>query len=123
MLIQIISRKSSSWLFNANAISLALTLYGCCFLNAPWLVAHYNVEHCREVTGSGPSLDLEYLASLGSPQILPPIEAHLSKFPQLQSETLHVLAGYRDKQLSQSPAAGKLAGLGFSNMASGAIFR
>jgi Domain of unknown function (DUF4173) len=83
MLIQIISRKSVSWLFNANAISLALVLYACCFLNAPWLVAHYNVEHSREVSGRGPSLDLAYLVSLGSPQILPPIEAHLSKFPQL----------------------------------------
>ena len=123
MLIQIISRKSSSWLFNANAISLALTLYGCCFLNAPWLVARYNVEHSREVTGSGPSLDLEYLASLRSPQVLPPIEARLSKFPQLQSETLHVACWLSDQQLSQFPAAGKLAGLGFSNMASAAIFR
>jgi hypothetical protein len=85
MLVQIVSRKSISWLFNANALSLALVLYGCCFLNAPWLVARYNVEHCREVSGIGPSLDLEYLASLGSPQILPPIEANLSKFPQLQS--------------------------------------
>jgi hypothetical protein len=84
MLIQIIRRKSTSWLLNANAIALALVLYGCCFLNAPWLVAHYNVEHSREVTGSGPCLDLYYLASLGSPQIVPPIDAHLSKFPQLQ---------------------------------------
>jgi hypothetical protein len=84
MLIQIVYRKSTSWLLSANAISLALVLYGCCFLNAPWLVAHYNVEHSREVTGSGPCLDIEYLASLGSPQILPPIDAHLSKFPQLQ---------------------------------------
>jgi hypothetical protein len=88
MLVQIIGRKSTMWLFNANAISLALTLYGCCFLNAPWLVARYNVEHSREVTGRGPSLDLEYLALLGSPQVLPPIEAHLSKFPQLQHESL-----------------------------------
>jgi Domain of unknown function (DUF4173) len=83
MLIQIVNRKSTSWLLNANAIALALTLYGCCFLNTPWLVAHYNVEHSREVSGNGPSLDMEYLALLGSPQILPPIDAHLSKFPQL----------------------------------------
>ncbi|HEY0909862.1 MAG TPA: DUF4173 domain-containing protein, partial [Bradyrhizobium sp.] len=89
MLVQITGRKSTMWLFNANAISLALTLYGCCFLNAPWLVARYNVEHSREVTGSGASLDLEYLALLGSPQVLPPIEAHLSKFPQFQLESLH----------------------------------
>ncbi len=84
MLIQIISRKSISWLLNANAISLALTLYGCCFLNAPWLVAHYNVEHSREVSGSGPNLDMEYLTSLGSPQTLPPVEAHIAQFPAVR---------------------------------------
>jgi hypothetical protein len=87
MLIQIISGKSVSWLFNANAISLALTLYGCCFLNAPWLVARYNVEHCREVTGSGPGLDLEYLASLGSPQILPLSKRIFRKFRNCRPAT------------------------------------
>jgi len=56
----------------------------CCFLNAPWLVAYYNVEHCREVGGSGPNLDMEYLTSLGSPQTLPPIEAHLKQFPTVR---------------------------------------
>jgi Domain of unknown function (DUF4173) len=84
MLIRIVYRKSNAWLLSANAISLALVLYGCCFLNAPWLVAHYNVEHCREVGGSGPNLDMEYLTSLGSPQTLPPIEAHLKQFPAVQ---------------------------------------
>jgi hypothetical protein len=84
MLIQIISRKSISWLLAANAISLALVLYACCFLNAPWLVAHYNAEHCREVGGSGPNLDMEYLTSLGSPQTLPPVEAHIAQFPAVR---------------------------------------
>ena len=84
MLIQIVQRKSISWLLTANAISLALALYGCSLLNAPWLVAHYNVEHCREVGGTGPSLDLGYLASLDSPQVLPPLEARLPAFPEVQ---------------------------------------
>ena len=61
-----------------------IIMYGCCFLNAPWLVAYYNVEHCREVGGSGPNLDMEYLTSLGSPQTLPPIEAHLKQFPAVR---------------------------------------
>jgi hypothetical protein len=84
MLIRIVYRKSNTWLLSANAISLALVLYGCCFLNAPWLVAYYNVEHCREVGGSGPNLDMEYLTSLGSPQTLPPVEAHITQFPAVQ---------------------------------------
>jgi hypothetical protein len=79
MLIQMMLKKPNSWLVTANAATLALVLYGCCFLNAPWLVASYNVEHCREVGGSGPALDLKYLASLG-PQALPPIETHMTQF-------------------------------------------
>jgi Domain of unknown function (DUF4173) len=108
MLIQIIRRKSVAWLFNANAISLALTLYGCCFLNAPWVVAHYNVEHCREVGGSGPNLDLGYLASLGSPQVLPPIEARRSKFTEMQfaniwqNSTADQIRKYRDFRPSEN---------------------
>jgi len=84
ILIQIARRKSNSWLLSANAVSLMLVLYGCCFLNAPWLVAHYNVEHCREVGGGGPTLDVRYLLSLGSAQILPPIEARMSQLPELE---------------------------------------
>jgi hypothetical protein len=75
MVIQIVRRKSNSWLLAANAISLALVLYGCCFVNAPRLVATYNVEHCREVGGTGPNLDLQYLGSLG-PEALPALESH-----------------------------------------------
>lgn len=80
ILIQITRRKSNSWLLSANAIALALVLYGSCFLNAPWLVATYNVEHCREVSGKGPNLDWRYLQSLG-PQTLPAIERHQEKLP------------------------------------------
>ena len=58
MLIQIKLRKPNSWLISANAVSLALVLYGCCFINAPRLIAAYNVEHSREIGGSGPRLDL-----------------------------------------------------------------
>jgi hypothetical protein len=84
MLVQIKLKKPNSWLISANAISLALVLYVCCFINAPRLVAAYNVEHSRENGGTGPYLDLRYLASLG-PQALPPVEAHANKIPVLWS--------------------------------------
>jgi hypothetical protein len=78
ILVQILLRKSNAWLLTANAISLALVLYGCCFLNAPWLVASYNVEHSRDVSGTGQNLDWRYLRCLG-PQALPAIERHRDK--------------------------------------------
>jgi Domain of unknown function (DUF4173) len=92
ILIQIVLRKSNSWLLSANAISLSLVLYVCCFLNAPWLVATYNVTHCREVGGTGPYLDMNYLKSLDSAQTLPPVEAHVSQFPG----TLSLSRAYRE---------------------------
>ena len=82
MLIQILLRKPNSWLVAANAATLALVLYGCCFINAPWVVASYNVEHCREVGGTGPNLDLKYIATLG-PQALAVLEAHRKQIPAL----------------------------------------
>jgi hypothetical protein len=82
ILIQIILRKPNSWLVTANAATLALVLYGCCFINTPWLVTTYNVEHCREAGGTGPNLDLKYLASLG-PHALLALEAHRREIPAL----------------------------------------
>jgi hypothetical protein len=84
ILVQIILTKSNSWLVSANAATLALVLYGCCFINAPRLVASYNLEHCREVGGTGPNLDLKYLSSLG-PQALPAVGAHVKNVPALWS--------------------------------------
>jgi hypothetical protein len=90
ILIKIAMWKPNSWLINANAATLTVVLYGCCFINAPWLVATYNVEHCREVGGTGPALDLKYLASLG-PQILPALEPRVQHIPALQA----YVAGFR----------------------------
>src|ERR1700730_3385142 len=83
LLIPIGLKKSNSWLLSANAIALALALYACCFLNTPWVVATYNVEHCREVGGTGPNLDLKYLFSLG-PQVLPALEPRPQQIPALR---------------------------------------
>jgi hypothetical protein len=84
ILIQIKLNKSNSWLLSANAIALTLALYACCFINAPWLVASYNVEHSREISGAGPNLDLQYLGSLG-PQAEPALRPYLATMPVLAS--------------------------------------
>jgi hypothetical protein len=84
ILIQIELKKSNSWLLSANAISLAIALYACCFINTPQLVASYNVEHSREIGKTGPTLDLKYLGSLG-PQVVPVLRTHLKEIPALES--------------------------------------
>ena len=98
ILVQIMMRKPISWLVSANAATLALVLYGCCFINAPRLVAAYNVAHCREAGGTGPMLDKGYLRSLGR-QVLPAIEPHLQQIPALQP----IIAGLRiDQQIGEN---------------------
>lgn len=92
ILIQIVRGKSLSWLVAANAVSLALVLYGCCFINTPRLVAAYNVSHSREAGGTGPWLDKEYLRSLG-PQVLPVLEQRLPQIPSLQSTVSQLRCG------------------------------
>jgi hypothetical protein len=82
ILVQIELKKSNSWLLSANAMSLALALYVCCIINAPPLIASYNMEHSREISGAGPKLDLSYLAFLGQ-QAEPALRSHLAEMPAL----------------------------------------
>ena len=35
------------------------------------MISQYNVEHCREITGSGPELDTNYLLSEGGVEAIP----------------------------------------------------
>jgi len=65
--------KSLSWLLACNASALAATLYLCCFLNFPAIVADYDVDHSFEARGRGPHLDLCYLQGLG-PGALPALD-------------------------------------------------
>ncbi|MGD9544300.1 MAG: DUF4153 domain-containing protein [Methylocystis sp.] len=74
IVVQIVQRKSNRWLLNANAAAAAAVLYASCFVNFPYIVANYNVEHCLEATGAGPALDLQYLFSLGA-QAMPAYDA------------------------------------------------
>jgi hypothetical protein len=101
ILIQILLKKPNSWLVTANAATLALVLYGCCFINAPQVVASYNAEHCREAGGTGPNLDLKYLFSLG-PQVLPVLEPRLQHIPALQP----YVAGFRFDQAAEAARKG-----------------
>ncbi len=71
-LVLIIARaycqKSNLWLINANGLTLCGMLVFACFVNFGRIIADYNVHHCREIAGVGPTLDTGYLAQ-GSPHI------------------------------------------------------
>jgi hypothetical protein len=92
ILIQIELKKSNSWLLRANAISLAFALYACCFINAPPLIASYNVAHSREIAGTGSYLDLHYIESLG-PQAEPALRPYVKEMPVLKYAIQEIRCG------------------------------
>ncbi|RWA65296.1 DUF4173 domain-containing protein [Mesorhizobium sp.] len=69
--------KSGEWLLSANLLTLSATLYACCFVNFAALIANYNVDHSREMTGQGVPLDGWYLRDLG-PCAFPALDRFLA---------------------------------------------
>jgi len=65
--------RSNDWLIRANLITLTTTLYVCSLVNFATIIANYNVDHSREASGKGVTVDINYLFHLG-PQALPAIE-------------------------------------------------
>jgi Domain of unknown function (DUF4173) len=76
ILVRIALRRPNRWLVGANGCTLAFALYVSSLINVPYVIAIYNVEHCREVSGEGTRLDVPYLVSLG-PQAVPAIDRYL----------------------------------------------
>ena len=66
-------KRSNEWLIRANLITLTATLYICSLVNFAAIIADYNVDHSREVSGKGVTVDINYLFQLG-PQALPAID-------------------------------------------------
>jgi hypothetical protein len=65
--------RSNEWLIRANLITLTATLYVCSLVNFAAIIANHNVDHSREATGKGVTVDINYLFHLG-PQALPAID-------------------------------------------------
>ncbi len=73
ILIRIAGGWSNRWLINVNAVFAVLVLTVCTFIPLDAYIASYNVRRCREVDGSGSSLDVAYLNHLG-PDALPALK-------------------------------------------------
>jgi hypothetical protein len=72
--------RSNTWLVQMNLATLALLACVCAFINFPYVIPTYNVDHSKEVSGNGLALDFSYLSSLG-PQALPAIDRYLATRP------------------------------------------
>jgi len=75
ILVQILSQRPIGWLVSANAVMLALMLYGYSFVDTAVVIANYNIRHSYEMPGTGQRIDFAYLWALG-PGIIPAIDRY-----------------------------------------------
>ena len=66
---RIVAGRDNGWLLQRVTLTGAAVLYAACFVNLDGFIARYNVGHCAEMGGTGPSLDLTYLQRLGPPAL------------------------------------------------------
>ena len=88
IVVRIALGRNNRWLVAGNTAALALVLFGCGFVNFPSVIAHYNVDHSREVSGRGRPLDLDYLLSLG-PHAIPALDRYAGHRPDLPDWVIH----------------------------------
>lgn len=90
--------RSARWLINANALTAALVLVPCCFLDLDAIAARWNVRHAAEVGGPGQKIDLCYLSDMGAPALLPLIELEQRPIAaDLRERVVAVRAGLLDR--------------------------
>ena len=53
-------------------------LYACSLTNFASIIAHYNVDHPRQISGQGVKLDIHYLYRLG-PQAIPALDRFITQ--------------------------------------------
>jgi hypothetical protein len=90
--------RSNEWLIRANLVTLTATLYICSMVNFAAIIANYNVDHSREVSGKGVTVDINYLYHLG-PQALPAIDRAIAlrgSDPNLVSRRLCLVQQHRN---------------------------
>jgi Domain of unknown function (DUF4173) len=75
IVVRIVTHRSNAWMVSANLALLALTIWICGFINFPFLVARYNVDHADGRAASGQSIDLCYIVALG-PQAIPALDRY-----------------------------------------------
>jgi hypothetical protein len=76
ILAKILKRLSNRWLVTSNLVALAVTVWGCSFVDFSAMIAQFNIENSRELGGKGQPLDLYYLSDLG-PSAIPAITWYL----------------------------------------------
>jgi hypothetical protein len=95
ILLRIVLKRTNAWLITMNLITLGTTIYVCGFLDFSAMIARFNVEHSKEVTGEGFPLDFFYLSDLG-PSAIPALDyflANLKGEPPVRLTEFDLLRG------------------------------
>ncbi|SMC84418.1 DUF4173 domain-containing protein [Rhizobium sp. RU36D] len=76
IMLRILWRKPNQWLVTANLALLLGVFYVTAPVDFAAVIARFNIENSRELGGTGASLDIHYLGSLG-PTVIPAIDHYL----------------------------------------------
>lgn len=76
IMLRILWRKSNQWLVSMNLAVLLGVFYITAPVDFAAVIARFNIENSRELGGTGASLDVHYLGSLG-PTVIPAIDRYL----------------------------------------------
>jgi hypothetical protein len=98
LVLRIVWTRSNIWLINLNGITLLTVLMMCAFINLGSMIAQFNVEHCKEVNGKGPALDLKYLREIG-PASLPALhwfQQHGNRYNYKMSRAMKLETSLQD---------------------------
>lgn len=112
ILVQILSHRPVGWLVSANAVMLALMLYGYSFVDTAVVIANYNIRHSYEMRGTGQRIDIAYLWALG-PGIIPALDRYAPRIAAVGNSPSQVkwgwsqdkVASYRDGLAGRHRAA------------------
>ena len=79
VLWRMLKEKSAGWLINTNLATSAALLFALCFIDLGEVSARWNIQHAREIDGTGAKLDLCYLYELGDSALIPLTELERSQ--------------------------------------------
>jgi hypothetical protein len=71
VLWRMLGNKSAAWLINANLATSGALLFALCFIDLGEVAARWNVQHAREIDGTGAKLDWCYLNQLDDSALIP----------------------------------------------------
>ena len=117
VLVRMLHNKSAGWLINANLLTSGALLFALCFVDLGEVAARWNVQHAREIDGTGAKLDLCYLDQLGDSALIPLTELERAQGTNPLGKQAAAVRYYRQAQMEYDRAGGGWTVLGNRRLA------